>query len=60
MPAHRRNIFVRSEIAAFRLFCSKWEYPFVPSFVCDVGGFKEALELVYLDAQTKPIIKRSF
>ena len=57
---HRRSRFVQAEISAFLLFCRTWDYPFVPSFVCDVGGFKEALELVYLDTQTKPIVKRPF
>ena len=56
---HRRNRFVQAEITTFQGFARDWEFPFVPSFVCSVGGFKEALELAYLYAQTEPIVKRS-
>ena len=38
MPHHRRRCFLLAEITSFRLFCDRWDFPMLPSFVAAPEG----------------------
>ena len=55
---HRRARFVRAELAAFRVLARSWRNGHLcPSFIRNLQGFKEALELAYANAQREPLVK---
>ena len=57
MPHHRRFCFLLAEITSFRLFCDKWDFPLLPSFVAATEGFRECLELMYSQSEDYALIK---
>ena len=57
---HRRARFVRAELAAFRILALSWRNgDLYPSFIRNLKGFKETLELAYANAQREPLVKVS-
>ena len=57
MPHHRRRCFLLAEIASFKLFCDKWDFPLLPSFIIATEGFRECLELMYAHSDNYALIK---